>query len=160
MTLGTHSYIGSTGSNITANVTIGNYTSIATHVQMHNLLQHSCIAARKIVSTHQMSGYPPIHIDDEPIKIGNDVWIGTGVILLGPITIADGAIIGAFSVVAKDIPPYAVVVGNPAIIKRYRFTPVQIEKLLQIQWWNWLPEKVEENRSDFLDIESFLLKNS
>ncbi len=159
MTLGRHSHIGSTGSNITANVSIGNYSSIATHVQMHNRLNHSCIADQKIVSAHQMKGYPPIHINDTPIVIGNDVWIGTGAILLGPITIGDGAIIGAYTVVAKDIPPFAVVVGNPAQIKRYRFTPEQIEKLLTIQWWFWDEEKVLSHKEDFMDIDVFLNKH-
>ena len=57
------------------------------------------------------------------------MWIGRNAVILGGVFIGDGAIVGAFSVVAKDVPPYAIVVGNPAIVKRYRFLPHQIEAL-------------------------------
>ena len=158
VTIGKHSKLAATGSNITANVTIGDYTSIGPHVQMHTLFNHACIDNPSLVSTACLTGYPPV-ATHEKMVIGNDVWIGRNATLLGEITIGDGAIIGAFSVIAKSIPPYAVVVGNPAIIKRYRFTPEQIEKLLRIQWWNWSEEKVGENIGDFLNIEIFLAKH-
>ncbi len=157
MTIGKHSKIAATGSNITANVTIGDYTSIAPHVQMHTLHQHACIEHPSLISTFQLDGYPHPK-GEEKIIIGNDVWIGRNATLLGEITIGDGAIIGAFSVVAKDIPPYSVVVGNPAQIKRYRFTPEQIEKLLKIQWWAWEEKKVKDCQKDLLDIDVFLEK--
>ena len=157
MTLGKHSDIAGTGSNITANITVGNYTSVGPHVQMHTLHNHACIQDRKLVSTAQLHGYPHPHAE-EKITIGSDVWIGRNAVLLGNITIGDGAIIGAFSVVAKDVPPYAVVVGNPAQIKRYRFEPEQIEKLLQIKWWEWSDDRVEEEKNDLLDITRLLEK--
>lgn len=141
MTVGKHTKIAVTGSDISAQVSVGRYTSIASHVQMHSLTQHACIQDRNLVSTAQLPGYPPTH-SEEKIIIGSDVWIGRNAVLLGNITIGDGAIIGAFSVVAKDVPPYAVVVGNPAQIKRYRFTEEQIKVLLKIQWWNMCDDEI------------------
>jgi len=76
------------------------------------------------------------------VRIGNDVWIGRGALILSGVAIGDGAIVGAESVVAKDIPPYAVVVGNPARVIRKRFDDEIIEALLRIRWWDWSDEKV------------------
>lgn len=159
MTIGKHSDIAKTGSDISAQVSVGNYTTVGPHVQMHTLHQHACIGDRSLVSTYPMRfpGYPKT-FGEEHITIGSDVWIGRNATLLGNITIGHGAIIGAFSVVAKDIPPYAVVVGNPAVIKRYRCTPDQIEQLLKIQWWSWDDQTLFERRDDFQDISQFVKK--
>jgi len=78
------------------------------------------------------------------ITIGNDVWIGRGVTILSGVTIGDGAVIGARSVIAKDVLPYAIVVGNPARCIRFRFTDEQIAELLKIKWWDWDTEKIAE----------------
>ncbi|MCX5642480.1 MAG: CatB-related O-acetyltransferase [Candidatus Omnitrophica bacterium] len=76
--------------------------------------------------------------------IGNDVWIGFRVTIRSGVTIGDGAIIGAGAVVVKDVPPYAIVGGIPAEIIRYRFTPEEIQFLLELKWWDkgfeWLKE--------------------
>ena len=86
----------------------------------------------------------------EPFKrttIGNDVWIGQRVMIIGGVTVGDGAVIGAGAVVTKDVPPYAVVVGVPAKVIRYRFLQEQIATLLAHPWWNMpdkqLKEKIE-----------------
>ena len=76
------------------------------------------------------------------VTIGNDVWIGRGAIVLSGVTIGDGAIIGAGAVVSKDIPPYAVAVGNPIRIIRYRTTKENIDELLKIKWWNFSIVKI------------------
>lgn len=96
----------------------------------------------------------------EPVIIGNDVWIGRNVTILQGVTIGDGAVLGTNTVVAKDIPPYAIVVGNPARIIKYRFTHNQIEALQRIQWWNWPADKIKDNISDIMspDIDSFIQK--
>lgn len=73
--------------------------------------------------------------------IGNDVWIGTRAVILPGVTVGDGAIIAAHAVVSRDVPPYAVVAGNPAEIRKRRFDDETVAALLQIAWWNWPPEK-------------------
>ena len=73
----------------------------------------------------------------KPTKIGNDCWIATGVFIKNGVTIGDGAVIGARSIVTKDVPPYAIVVGSPARIIRYRFDELLIERLLRLQWWRF-----------------------
>ena len=77
--------------------------------------------------------------------IGNDVWIGQNVTILPAVHIGDGTIIGANSVVAKNIPPYSVAVGNPCEVKRKRFDEDLIKYLLKIKWWNWNSEKIFKN---------------
>jgi acetyltransferase-like isoleucine patch superfamily enzyme len=88
------------------------------------------------------------------VTIGNDVWLGANVIVLDNITIADGAIVAANSVVTKDVPPYAIVGGTPAKLIKYRFDEADIAFLLEYQWWdkdiNWL----RENLSLFHDIRN------
>jgi acyl-[acyl carrier protein]--UDP-N-acetylglucosamine O-acyltransferase len=67
--------------------------------------------------------------------IGNDVWLGNCVFVRSGVTIADGAVIGARSVVVADIPPYAIAIGNPARVKRMRFDNKTIERLQRLRWW-------------------------
>jgi acetyltransferase-like isoleucine patch superfamily enzyme len=76
------------------------------------------------------------------VVIGNDVWIGTGATILSGVTIGDGAVVAARSVVVKDVPPYTIVGGSPAKPLKKRFDDNQIKKLLKLQWWNWPDEKV------------------
>ena len=69
------------------------------------------------------------------VKVGNDVWCGHNVNLMGGVSVGDGAIIAAGAVVTKDVPPYAIVAGVPASIKRLRFSERTIERLLRVKWW-------------------------
>ena len=88
-------------------------------------------------------------LEDLPLKgdtvIGNDVWIGENVIILPGVHIDDGAIIGANSVVAKDIEPYSIAVGNPCRVIKKRFDDETISKLLEIKWWNWNEKRIFDN---------------
>lgn len=90
------------------------------------------------------------------IIIGHDVWIGHGATVLGGVKIGTGAVIGTNAVVAKDIPPYAIAVGNPARVIKYRFDDETIKKFLAVKWWNWDIKKIEENFPLAQDIEKFL----
>jgi len=77
--------------------------------------------------------------------IGNDVWIGHGVTFMPGVRVGDGAIIASTSVVTADVPPYAVVGGNPAKIIRYRFDEATINLLLAVKWWDWPLDKITRN---------------
>ncbi|MBK1986745.1 Vat family streptogramin A O-acetyltransferase [Sphaerospermopsis aphanizomenoides BCCUSP55] len=79
------------------------------------------------------------------IVIGNDVWIGYDSLIMPGVKIGDGAIIAARSVVVKDIPPYTIAGGNPAVPIKQRFTDEEIEILLSIRWWDWNIEKITRN---------------
>lgn len=82
------------------------------------------------------------HVSRGDVTIGNDVWIAASSFIGSGVTIGDGAVIGAHAVVSRDVPPYAIVGGNPSKIIRYRFTEVVIAQLLDIAWWNWSDEKI------------------
>jgi acetyltransferase-like isoleucine patch superfamily enzyme len=92
------------------------------------------------------------------VDIGSDVWIGRGAHVLSGVTVGHGAVIGGYSVVTKDVPPYTIVAGNPAREIRKRFSDEQIEALLAIAWWDWPQDKilgcVEELSSP--DVEAFI----
>jgi acetyltransferase-like isoleucine patch superfamily enzyme len=75
-------------------------------------------------------------------RIGCDVWLGFGCTILSGVTIGHGAVIGAAAVVASDVPPYAIMVGNPARCLKKRFDDPIIERLLDIRWWHWKPEHI------------------
>ena len=83
------------------------------------------------------------------IRIGSDVWIGANACIMPGVQIGDGAVIGAGAIVTKSVPPFAVVVGNPARIIKYRFSETQIDDLLRIRWWDWPEERLKENISLF-----------
>jgi virginiamycin A acetyltransferase len=76
------------------------------------------------------------------VIIGNDVWIGRNTTIMSGVTIGDGAVIANNSHVIKNVEPYSLVGGNPAKFIKYRFTQEQIEKLLDIKWWNWDDDKI------------------
>lgn len=90
------------------------------------------------------------------IVIGNDVFIGANVIILDGITVGDGAVIGAGAVVSKDIPPYAVAVGCPIKIVKYRFSADVIEKMLDLKWWDRDKTIHAEIEKNFFNIDNFL----
>ena len=88
----------------------------------------------------------------QEVKIGNDVWIGSGVFIKNGIEIGNGAIIGANSTIIDNVPAYAVVVGSPGKIIKFRFSPAMIENLEKLAWWTW-PDDVINKNSFLFSIE-------
>jgi acetyltransferase-like isoleucine patch superfamily enzyme len=90
------------------------------------------------------AGQDGIPIPTGDTVVGSDVWTCAGTTFLPGVKLGDGVIVGAGAVVTKDVPPYAIVAGNPARIVRYRFDEEQIAALLEIRWWDWPKDKVRE----------------
>lgn len=138
---------------------VGNFCSIAsglTVVSGH----HPGVGRPKLVSDfpfadHDGFGAYPASDMGVGIWVGHDVWIGQGVTLIDPVQIGHGARIGAGAVVAADVPPYCVAVGNPAQF-RSRFEPHRVEALLRIEWWRWDDRKIAAALGHFADVDTFI----
>lgn len=127
--------------------TIGRYCSVARGVRVLNI-NHPM----EFKSTHAFFFNPALHFCPQdlmsynPLTIGNDVWLGTNALILPHVrTIGDGAVVAAGAVVHKDVPPYAVVVGNPARVVRFRFPQDKIAELLAARWWDKPIEELDLN---------------
>lgn len=133
--IGKYNYISS--GDLLFNVDMGNYCCLGSDVQIGSM-QHS----------YWWYSMSPLLSDDcklpEVTKIGNDVWIGAGCIMMGGITIGDGAVIGANSFVNKDVPPFTIVAGSPARIIRQRFPKETQEKILKTGYWNYSPTEAKK----------------
>lgn len=160
MKLGKNSYFLGTDNGFETSV--GNFTSIAGGTYIHGPDNHACVFNRRLVSCFDFgdfgADFTKSGLSKKRVEIGNDVWIGEYAQILSGVKIGDGAIIGAHSVVAKDIPPYAIAVGNPIEIKSFRFPPEIVHKLLDIKWWDWDNQLIRERMDDFRDIEKFVEK--
>jgi acetyltransferase-like isoleucine patch superfamily enzyme len=112
----------------------------------------------EIAQMHMEMGHPSCKGD---IIVENDVWIGAKATIMSGVKIGNGSVVGSGSVVTKNVPPYAIVVGNPAVVVKYRFTEEQIQKLLDISWWSWDEEKIRDNAMNMWssDIEVFIEKH-
>jgi len=131
--------------------TIGKYCSIA--VCMRSMNRNHPMDFK---SMHAFFFNPALKYCDEdrieyvPLEIGNDVWIGHNAIIMPHVkTIGDGAVVGAGAVVHNNVPPYGVVVGNPARVVRYRFPKETIEKLLESRWWEKSIEEIKPFIAEF-----------
>lgn len=143
------------------NFHIGKYCSLANDLKFVINLDHDYLKVNSGFLDSNILSY--LNSCDFKIRkkgqiiIQNDVWIGRGATILSGVTIHNGSVIGAESVVAKDVPPYSIVVGNPARVIKYRFSEDIIEKLLSIRWWDWPVEKINENKHKFeLPVEEFV----
>ena len=105
-------------------------------------------------ATHIM-GHPKSRGD---VVVGNDVWIARGAVIQSGVTIGDGACVAGEAVVTRDVPPYAIVGGNPSRQIRLRFSEAQINALLAIRWWNWGEERIAQFYDLMLssDIDGFI----
>ncbi|MCG7363422.1 chloramphenicol acetyltransferase [Roseomonas sp. ACRSG] len=136
--------------------TLGRFCSIASHVRI-NPGNHPLERVALSHFTYRSSAYGLGEDDaelfqwrrDHHVTLGHDVWIGHGAIVLPGVSIGDGAAIGAGAVVTKDVPPFAIVVGVPGRVLRYRFPPEIIAALGRIAWWDWPHERLKETMRDF-----------
>ena len=139
-TMGDYSYIGRNSRLIHADVgkfcSIGGQSAIGMGTHTLDKLSTSPIFTEEHnATTHSWVKQSTV----EPFKrttIGNDVWIGQRVMIMGGVTVGDGAVIGAGAIVTKDVPPYAIAVGVPARVMRFRFSETQIEALMKLKWWD------------------------
>lgn len=130
-----------------SNVIIGKFCSISNGVTMMAGGEHNS----DYISTYPFNfmdwGYAPDAFAHPKTKgdiiIDNDVWIGMGAMILSGVHIGSGAVIGANSVVAKDVDDYSIVGGNPASHIRYRFGEAVRKELLRICWWDWTKEEIQ-----------------
>ena len=99
-----------------------------------------------------------VHVREPPrrVAVGHDVWLGQSVIVLPGATIGDGAVVGAGSVVTKEVPPYAIVAGNPARLIRYRFSDSLRIRLLSVRWWDLDDRALRELGLYVRDVEAFV----
>jgi virginiamycin A acetyltransferase len=132
-------------------ITIGSFCSIArgTSIQEYN---HNWKSLTTYFIRHRIFNekYGVDTVSKGRVTIGNDVWIGAQCVLLSGVSVGDGAVIAANSVVAHDVPSYAIVGGSPAKVIRYRFERPVIEKLIAIKWWLWDDKTIKENKDLFM----------
>jgi acetyltransferase-like isoleucine patch superfamily enzyme len=160
-TLGDFSYINSYS--YVLHSTIGRYCSIGPNVKIAPGKHPTSV----FVSTHPVTFNNPANFlksyclepkfkDFQSVTLGHDVWVGANSIIVDGVNIANGAIIAANSVVIKDVGPYEIVGGNPAIFIKKRFDEEQIEYLQETQWWNNDEAWMQLNISKFWNIQHFM----
>ena len=143
-------------------IIIGSFCSIADHVVIQSGGEHRT----DFVSTwafdvklFKIKGVSHSYKFTQNTTIGHDVWIGYGAFINSGVQIGSGAVVGAQAVVFNDVPPYAVVIGNPATVVRYRFSRQTVDRLLKIAWWNWQQDDIESNLDWFYGpIDEFLAR--
>jgi acetyltransferase-like isoleucine patch superfamily enzyme len=144
-----------------ARIEVGAFCSIAPEVRILAGSEHIATRATTFplsaVLFEPDAGNAGDVIDKGTTVIGHDVWIGLGATILSGVLVGDGAVIGAGAVVSKSVPAYAIVVGNPAEVVRYRFGPEVRSRLLALGWWDWSDEEIRSLRAGFVsDVTSFL----
>lgn len=92
--------------------------------------------------------------------VGNDVWLGYEALVMPGVSIGDGAIVASRAVVSRDVPPYAVVAGNPAVVVKRRFSDDVVARLLAVRWWDWPADKVTRNLRALVDADVAALERA
>ncbi|WP_304650910.1 CatB-related O-acetyltransferase [Tessaracoccus sp. OS52] len=136
--------------NFGRNTSVGRYSSIARSAFAATLDHPTHFKGMHGFFFNSNLGYTDHVRDYARLTIGNDVWLGHNAVIGSNVhNIGDGAVIGAGAVVFKDVPPYAIVVGNPGRVVRYRFSPATIERLLAERWWERDIEEIAPHISQF-----------
>ncbi|NVJ86764.1 MAG: CatB-related O-acetyltransferase [Algoriphagus sp.] len=117
------------------NITIGKYCQIGSNVGIHSS-SHPISYLSTYVNKNLFGGELVNLKNNFQVQIGHDVWIGHGVIIVGHVKIGNGAILGAGTVVTKDVPPYSIVVGVPGRVIRKRFNENVISEIESLKWWD------------------------
>lgn len=156
-----YSYIGQ--SSVVSNVQIGQFCSIGGYGQIGGGLHPTDMVSTSpsFLSGKSTSGRNFAQIPfkaSKKVVIGNDVWIGVGVYIKAGVHIGDGAVIGAHAVVTHDVEPYSIVAGVPAKEIRKRFDEATIKKLLELKWWDFPDEKLDEY-GEFFSSPELLFSN-
>jgi virginiamycin A acetyltransferase len=159
-----YSYI--SNNSFVSNTIIGKYCSIGPNfycgrgIHPHNGISTSpMFYSDKFQNGFSYSKEPKIN-ETVLINIGNDVFIGSNVTILDGVTIGDGAVIGAGAVVSKNIPSYAIAVGSPIKVIKYRFNEDIIKRLLETKWWDKSSDELHMKIENcFFDVENFILYN-
>lgn len=145
---------------------VGRFCSIASHVRLHPV-NHPTWRVTQHHMTYRRVDYGFGDTNDEAffdwrkqhkVVLGHDVWIGHGAVIMPGVTVGTGAVVGSGAIVTKDVEPYTIVVGVPAKPLRDRFPRAVAEKLLDIAWWDWPREDLEDRFEDFMDINTFIEK--
>jgi len=162
-TFGDYSYTAGDVSIVHAD--IGKYCSIASHVRinpgnhpMWRVTQHHMTYRRKQYDMGEDGTEVFEWRKSNHVMVGHDVWIGHGAIIMPGVTVGHGAVVGSGAVVTKDVDPYTIVVGVAAKPIKKRFEDDIVAKLLDIQWWDWDRETLEQRFEDLYDMETFLEK--
>lgn len=158
-TLGRHSYLGYDCK--FTNVSVGAFCSIADGVVAGGASHPvDFVSTSPVFLSHKdsvKSKFSDFEYNPKiQTTIGNDVWIGDGALIKSGVNIGDGCVVGMGSVVTKDVPPYAIIAGNPAKLIRYRFTQQIIEDLLKIRWWNFNRDELKFYAKFFDNPEKFI----
>jgi acetyltransferase-like isoleucine patch superfamily enzyme len=122
-------------------IRVGRYSQLAPQVAVY-AVNHPYRHLTSYVNQRLLNGMMQQYVIRTEVRIGHDVWIGHGAVILSDLTVGDGAVVGAGAIVTKDVPPYAVAVGNPARVIASRFPPEIVGKLLTLKWWELSPDRL------------------